>query len=283
MKRNLLLGLAVILILAGLFLITRVIHTLSPSGQGALQITANIKSDVYLNDELIGQTPLCKCEQNNTVKQGDYSVRIVPQDKSMDPFIAKITVSPGVLTAVERTFLPGSLASAYILTLEKTNQKEPQLMVSTIPDSAMIAIDSSPRGASPYLLENIAASEHEVEIQKEGFAKKTIRVRTVPEYKLVVAAFLGTQSAENFETTRVSPTASPTSTPEQADVVEIQSTPVGFLRVRSQPNTSGTEITTVDTGEKFPFTEEQNGWYKITIDEDTEGWVSGTYVQEVNQ
>jgi uncharacterized protein YgiM (DUF1202 family) len=53
--------------------------------------------------------------------------------------------------------------------------------------------------------------------------------------------------------------------------------------VRSQPNTSGTEITTVDPGEKFPFTEEQNGWYKITIDEDTEGWVSGTYVQEVNQ
>ncbi len=289
MRRNLLLVLAVILILVGLFLLTQVIQTLRPSGQGALQVTANIASQVYLDDKLLGETPLCKCEQNNTIVQGEYTVKIVPNDTQFTPFVVKVKVEPGVLTAVERTFLPGSLASAYVLTLEKTSSQEPQLFVGTIPDSAMVAVNSTPRGTSPFHLESISPSEHEVEIQKEGFAKKTIRVRTVPQYKLIISAYLGTESAENTSSNleKVSPTPTPTpSETEPEDTtprVEIENTGVGFLRVRTGPSTATAEVTTVEPGEIFPYTDEQSGWYKITLPDGKSGWVSGRYVKEVTQ
>src|SRR5690606_27574601 len=133
----------------------------------------------------------------------------------------------------------------------------PQLFVGTLPDAAMVAVDSTPRGSSPFLMESISPSEHEVEIQKEGFAKKTIRVRTVPEYKLVISAYLGTESAEEeSELEKISPTPTPSSADEEEEQsaqqrVEINSTPVGFLRVRSTPSTAGSQITTVEPGEIF--------------------------------
>lgn len=291
MRRNLLLVLAIVLILVGLFLLVKVIQTISPKGQGALQVAANIKSKVYLDDKLLGEAPVCKCEQNNTILQGEYTVKIVPDDTQFTPFVVRIKIEPGLLTHVERTFLPGSLASAYVLTLEKTGTKEPQLFVGTIPDSAMVTIDNNPGGTTPLTLDSISESEHEIEIQKEGFAKKTIRVRTIPEHKLLISAYLGTESAENMEINEsTSPT--PTTEPDQEDEeekltaenqIEINETQVGFLRVRSTPSTAGRELTRVEPGEIFTYTETQNGWYKINLPDGTSGWVSGSYVTEVNQ
>lgn len=291
MKRNLLLVVAVFLIVIGLFLLVQVAQKVRPSGQGALQVTANLTSDVYLDDKLIGKTPVCKCDQNDTVTQGEYTIRIVPEDTQYSPFVVKAKIEPGVLTAIERTFLPGSLASAYVLTLEKTPGKDPQLFVGTLPDSAMVMVDSTPRGSTPFLMDDISPSEHEIEIQKEGFAKKTIRVNAEPEYKLIVSAYLGTESnTEDTTSTLEKVTPTPQPSPEESEdeetpsqQVEINNTPVGFLRVRSSPSTAGNQITTVEPGEIFTYTDEQNGWYKITLTDGTSGWVSGTYVTEVTQ
>jgi hypothetical protein len=294
MKRTLLLILAVFLILIGLFLLTQVFQSFSPTGQGALQVTSIVKGTVFLDDKNIGETPLCKCDQNNTINQGEYMIKIVPSDPQYSPFVVKVKIEPGVLTAVERTFLPGSLASAYVLTLEKTTTKDPQLFVGTLPDSAMISIDSTPKGASPYLIDSISASEHEVEIQKAGFAKKTIRVRTVENYKLIISAYLGTDTGETAsDLQKVSPTPESSPTPskseeeednnEDENQIEIKDTPVGFLRVRSLPSTAGQQLGTVDPGEVFTYSDTQNGWYKITLKDGTKGWVSGTYVTKVSQ
>lgn len=287
MKRNLLLVVAVLLILLGLVLLTQVVRTLRPAGQGALQVTANIKSTVAIDGKVLGDTPLCKCEENNTVKAGEYTLTVTPKEGEYTPFVVKVKVSAGVLTAIDRTFLPGSLASAYVLSLEKTQAKDPQLVVSTIPDAAMIAVDSTPKGVTPFSLDSITASEHEIEIQKDGYAKKTIRIKTVPEYKLVVSAFLGTESAENApQLQKISPTPtvspSPSKTQSSENTLEILTTPVGFLRVRSLPSTAGDQLTTVAPGDTFSYTDTQNGWYKITLEDGTEGWISGTYVR-VNQ
>ena len=59
----------------------------------------------------------------------------------------------------------------------------------------------------------------------------------------------------------------------------VLSTPTGWLRVRSAPNLSGTEITTVNVGDIFPVIEEGSGWVKINISEDTQGWVSSIYIE----
>lgn len=293
MKKNLLLVLAIVLIVVGLFLLTKVFRTLNPSGQGALQVTSNIQGTVFLDDENIGNTPVCKCDQNNMIPQGEHTIKIVPSDSQYTPYIVKVKIEPGVLTAVERTFLPGSLASAYVLTLEKVNTDAAQLFVGTLPDSAVITLDSVPKGTSPFFVDSISASEHEIEIQKEGFAKKTIRLRTVEGYKLIVSATLGTESADSktpADLEKISPTPAISTTPSPTEEsknttkkVKIDSTPVGFLRVRSTPSTSGTQLDTVDPGDVFTYTDIQNGWYKITLDDGTQGWVSGTYVTEVTQ
>ena len=61
--------------------------------------------------------------------------------------------------------------------------------------------------------------------------------------------------------------------------VVISATPVGFLRVRSEPNLGGSEVGRVNPGDVFELLEESEGWYKIKL-EDGEGWISGQYAQK---
>lgn len=282
MKRFLGLTLSVIFITSGLFILTQLISPLRVSGKGALQVTSNIKALVTLNDKSYGSTNLCKCTQGNLLAAGRYTLVLTPEDKSVPAFTAKIDIKPGVLTAVERNFLPGTLASTSILTLEKTASKEPQLVVTSLPDGAMVTLDGNPQSVTPFLLASIAASEHELEIQKAGFAKKTLKIRTVPGYKLVANIFLGTESNEGKPSiTPTAPTLSSTPIPVQPHV-KILNTPTGFLRVREQASVSSNEIARVLPGETYPFIDEQNGWFKIQLKTGAEGWVSSGFAEKTS-
>ncbi|MCR4283807.1 MAG: type IV pilus assembly protein PilM [Parcubacteria group bacterium] len=59
--------------------------------------------------------------------------------------------------------------------------------------------------------------------------------------------------------------------------VIITNTPTGWLNVRSGPGTSYAQITKVYPKETYSLIEEKDDWYKITIDEKTEGWVISDY------
>lgn len=259
-----------------MFLLIRIAaNTLIPRGKGALQVTSNIKADVILNNKPIGQTPLCRCEQNETIAGGVYELKIAPLDKTFQPFMTRVRINSGVLTAVERTFLPGSYASLYVLTLEKSSTRDPQLFVATIPDGALVLLDGKEEGITPLFLKSISASEHEIEIQKQGFSKKTVRVRAVPSYKLVLNVILGTQGQDEIsEKITPSPISSPTVSNKPQ--VTIKNTPVGFLRVRESPSTKAVEIGRVNPGETFELIDENASWYKIKF-EDQEGWISNQY------
>lgn len=282
MRKRIVFVIGVLLILAGIFIIIKVLASvISPQGKGALQINTNIKADIFLNGKNIGVSPLCKCGQNDTLPSGEYLIKIVPIDKDVPEYVVKTSIKPGVLTAVEKTFLPESLGSSYVLTLEKTSIKTPQLYISSIPDNAIISVDGLTNGATPLLVKDISASEHELELQKQGFAKKTIRIRTVPFYKLNVMAILGTEGNENYVSPSVVPTASPSAALKL--LVKIKNTPTGFLRVRENPSLSGTEITRVKPGETFPFIDEQTSWYQIQLTNGSKGWISSDYSEKVTQ
>lgn len=243
-----------------------------------------------LNGKAKGVTPVCLCPENNsTIASGQYEITVTPDDKSFSPFVTKVNVEPGVLTVVDRTFLPGSLASSSVITLEKTNTSEPQLFVDTLPQGAMVLVDGNPAGVTPFSSQKITASEHEIQIQRQGFAKKTLRIRTVASYKLIINAVLGTASdSDSGDTTQTpddstSPTPTPTPT-TPAETVTILQTPTGFLRVRSEASLSGTEIGRVNPGETYPLLSEQNGWFEIQLsDGKTTGWVSSDYAQKSSQ
>jgi uncharacterized protein YgiM (DUF1202 family) len=62
-------------------------------------------------------------------------------------------------------------------------------------------------------------------------------------------------------------------------MVEILTIPNGFLRVRSEPNTTSNEIAQVHPGEKYKFIkkDEKTGWYDIELTASVSGWVTDVY------
>ena len=102
--------------------------------RGALQVTSTPLSKVYLNGKLVGQTPLCKCDLNSMIEVGDYTLKVVPNEGNFDPFEQKITISPKVLTVVDRTFAPQALAQATIISLNPlTDKNQNQISVISFP------------------------------------------------------------------------------------------------------------------------------------------------------
>lgn len=266
--------LALIIFAVFLFFINRV------TGKGALQVTANPKSEVFLNGKSIGQTPLCKCEAKDMLEVSQYSIRLVPQEGSFSPFEEKIKIEPSVLTVVDRKFDIGASSDGSIISLQKLdNPKEVQLLVLSFPDRSEVLLDQSPMGQTPLLLKDITASDHEIRVVKKGYKEKTVRIRTVLGFKLTATIYLGVSPQSQESAALASPSASLTPTPLLPQV-EIQKTPTGFLRVREEANLGSKEVGRVSPSEAFDLLEETTGWYKIRLRDGTTGWISSQYARE---
>lgn len=277
-KKHLFSVLAIIFIFIGFFLLFQIVDRFLPKGKGALKVDSNVRAKVLLNGKVIGNTPLCKCDPQDTINAGLYALQVVPEDGS-ETYSAKVKIINGVLTAVDRTFLPGSYASSYVLYLEKISGDKTELFVSSVPDGSLITLDGNDIGVTPKTVTNISASEHALELQKGGYGKKTILVRTVPGYKLIVEAVLGTVPTETENLPGQEPPPTPTPTPA-TETVTILATPVGFLRVRSGPGVNFSEVAQVKPNETFKFLNEQNGWYQIQIDGSRQGWVTQDFANK---
>lgn len=248
--------------------------------KGALQITSNPKAKVYLNDKLIGQTPLCQCDAKTMPKIGEYTIRLVPLDGNFEPFQRKITITPKVLTVVDRTFAQTALAQASIISLVPIgDKKDAQISVISFPINAQVFLDSNPSGLTPFLLKNVTESDHEIKVTKEGYKDKTVRIRTVLGYKLEAIIYLGidpqvaTASAVPISTQSAKTvSASPT--------VLILQTPTGFLRVRKDASVNALEVGRVNPDEVYNLVDEISGWYQIELKDKTKGWISSQYAKK---
>ncbi len=65
--------------------------------------------------------------------------------------------------------------------------------------------------------------------------------------------------------------------------LEIKETGTGLLNVRDNGNTKGKIIGKVLPQEQYVFIEEKEGWYRIILADNTEGWVKGEYVQIIQE
>lgn len=256
-------------------------------GKGALQVTAQPRSQVFMDGKLLGTTPLCRCESSDMISSGEYTVRLVPQEGSFSPFEQKIRISNGILTVVDRTFGPGATSEGSVISLDPiSDEKETQLFVISFPDSVEVVLNSNIAGKTPLLLKNLPQSDHEVRLKKSGYKDKIIRIRTTQGYKLNVLAFMSV----DMNLAQISPTVGPKTLGEKDEVstrsaaslvkIIIGQTPTGFLRVRKSSSTGSEEITRVSPGETFELLDEQNGWYKIKLLDGQEGWISGTYAKK---
>lgn len=254
---------------------------LKDSGRGALQVTSEPKSNVFLDGKLIGQTPLCKCEVKDMLRTGDYAFKLVPLEQNFTPFQSKITITKSVLTAVDRSFNNGAGGNGSIITLlPLSNKKDIELLIVSLPNKADIFLDNNKIGQTPFLFKNTTNSDHELKFTKNGYLDKSVRVKTVEGYKLFATVFLGVKPIFLNPEIKKEETATSSADLKSPKII-ILDTPTGFLRVREGPSLNDLEVGRVNPGEKFDFTEEQDGWFKIKLSDGT-GWVSGQFVKKEN-
>jgi hypothetical protein len=251
--------------------------------RGALQVTSAPDSKVYLNNEYLGQTPLCKCEAADMLAAGEYTIRLVPLDSSLREFQEKVTISPAVLTVVDRKFGKNALSEGSIISLTPLSDKEKtELLVASFPQGSEVLLDDTVIGITPLHHKDPTESDHVLKIRKEGYNDKEVRIRTPRGYKLTVTAYLSTSATTQPASGSASQSpegATPTPTPEQQRVTILE-TPTGFLRVRATPATTGAEVGRVSPGQTYPLSNEQAGWYEITLEDGTKGWISSDYASK---
>ncbi len=250
--------------------------------KGALLVTSFPKAQVLINGKLFGETPLCLCVAKDMLGTGEYTVRLVPKEGNFEPFQRKITISPKVLTVVDRTFSQTALSQASIITLSKIeDSKDAQISVISFPADSSVYLDSELVGQSPVLLKNITESDHEVKVVRQGYKDKIVRIRTVLGYKLEAVVYLGIDS--QVATSSATLISSPSATPSRGkETVTILDTPTGFLRVRQDPSVNAAEVGRVNPDEVFDLLDEQTGWYKIKLKAGVEGWISAQYAKKQN-
>ena len=231
-------------------------------------------SSVFIDGEQVGRTPY-----EATLDAKEVVIKLIPEsfDKPLVPFETKVSLAPGIKTIVTRNFgETNESASGEILSFEKIAKKEMSLVVVTLPDSTQISLDGQIMGFAPYKTSSITAGEHQLIVSTPGFEEKILQIKTIEGFKLTAVV----QLKADPETIELEEEVEET----VEEMVKILSTPTGFLRVRSEPSVLGKEIGRVEPGETHLLIEKdsETGWFKISIGEDEEGWVSGRYVEEVD-
>lgn len=245
-------------------------------GKGALQVTSIPQSKVYLDNKLLGTTPLCACELPQMLAVGDYTVKLIPLDGNFRPFEEKIIINKSTLTVVDRTFADNGESDGNIISLfPLNNKKDIEVLVISLPDKANVFLDSNPVGVTPLLLKQVSESDHDLRITHDGYKDKSIKIKTALGFKLSTLIFLGVHvdlSTSPIASSQALP--SPTATVSK---VLILNTPTGFLRVREESSVSSLEIARVLPGETYELIEEKEGWFKIKLTEEKTGWISSSY------
>ena len=252
------------------------------SGKGALQVTSTPRASVYLNGKKIGNTPICKCEAEDLIKTGEYTIRLIPVDGDFKPFEEKITINRSTLTVVDREFVNGVSSGGSVITLSPLDsKKDAELLVVSIPGTANVSLDNNPVGTTPPLLSDLTASDHNLSVTKEGYKDRTIGIRTVAGYKLTSLIFLGISPIISNPSAEQVATTSATATIQKVLILD---TPNGFLRVRESNSTGSREITRVSDGETFESIDEKQGWFEIKLASPAgaikTGWISGRYAKK---
>lgn len=239
---------------------------------GALQVTSTPQAEVFLDKISLGKTPL----YNDKLKPGEYSLRIVPQGSSgLVSFEQKITLRNGILTVLDRIFKATEAQSeTSVISLESISGKGvSEIAVVSSPDSGEVKLDDQPQGITPLLLKEVSISDHQIAVSKDGYNTKTLRVRSAEGYRLTASVKLSVG-----KTTEASPSSQAQEASKSA-TIRILQTPTGFLRVRKDPSVSSAEIARVNPSDTFPLIEEAEGWYKIKLPDEKEGWISGQYAK----
>jgi len=250
------------------------------TAKAGLQVESTPQARLFLDGQEVGTTPY----QSGELREGEKVVRLVPEE-NLSPWETKINLTEGTLSYVYRKFDSSeSSSSAKIVTLEKlADKKAKALMVISTPDSSLVRVDGEEKGKTPLSLDNLTEGEHEVNLSSPGFEEMQINTRVTNGFRIN----LNFKLAEKQEISLPKEKENEEKAEEEKSddltkpYVLIKETPTGWLRVRLEPSVNASEAAKVKPGEKYPFLEEESGWFKISYEEGKEGWISGQYASKV--
>jgi len=186
------------------------------------------------------------------------------------PYETRVNLASGIETIINREFgETEELSSGTVISFEKLKGDESSMAIISIPDASQISVDGFVRGFTPFKTNSIIAADHEIKVSAPGYVERADFVKTVEGYKLTAIVKLAKDGSVEEEDKNTED--------GKKEEVEILDTPTGFLRVRSEPNTAGEEVTQVEPGEKYLLLDEDedSGWYKIQSS--PSGWISSKY------
>lgn len=272
------------------------------STNAGVEIKSMPNAKVFINNKEVGKTPY----QNNKMAAGDYTIKLENEEGNWNS--GRIRINENTIFHINRELSnnPDEQAGETV-SLEKGKG----ITVVTTPLQVEISLDGKKQGNSPYLIPSVNTGIHEIELSKEGYQPRKIKVKAFDGYKIVVEAQLksdailpspsptASASADPSMSPQASASASGKATPSPRSTpvvstspqasssaaagdktITILSTPTGWLRVRSKPGTSGEEIAKVNTGETYTYTEQlDTGWTLIELSDGSTGYVASRYVK----
>lgn len=285
MKKILFIFIPSIVLAIFLFIVLQV-FLLKKFDKGALQVTSQPQSKVYLNGEYIGVTPLSKNKDEDRISVGDYEIKLIPSDSSFPEFRDTITITKSALTVVDHKFDKGGFAEGSNIVLIPTkDKKKAEIMVVTFPDGVDVELDEQPKGKTPLVIKDVAISGHTLTLRKDGYKEKVVRVQTPPGHQLKATVYLSvvTDLTELTASPAAAlvPSGSPTPTVAFGKV-KILATPNGFLRVRKSASTVSEEVARVNTGDEVELVSEETiGWFEVKLPDGVTGFISSQYAKKV--
>jgi len=267
--------------------------------KAGIQVTSHPDANVVIDGKPVGKTPYYV----ENAKPGDVSVQMTAIDTG-ESWEGKVTLESGTLTTVHREFGSSSDKShSYSLSFEKlSNAKDSSVNIVSLPASATVSVDGKPLGFTPTSID-VAAGPHVFSFTAPGFQDKIVNAAVQAGYRLNLNLTMATMEIVPTPTptpiatpsASITPTKTKTTTditplPKQASsaatiekpYVEILDTPTGWLKVRETPSTTGTELSKVNPGDKFPYKESTvAGWNGIEYLKGSWGYVSTQYSKVV--
>lgn len=246
------------------FAIKPITSYLGFNAKSGIKVTSQPTSQLYLNDKAVGSTPYI----DENLKPGEYLVRVSAGNAN---WMGKVRLGQGTLSVVNRELAEiSSSASGEILTLISGAGAT----ITSNPSEAEVKIDGQSYGKTPISVSTLPSGEHNFNISKSGYLIRSIKAYVPLNLSLNINVDLAISEAD-----LASIPTSPISTTPQ---VVVKNTPTGFLRVRDKPNIAGDEIAKVKPSDKLILLEELQGWIKVRLSDNTEGYVSSQYVEKEN-
>jgi hypothetical protein len=252
---------------------------------GKLRIVSSPSSTVFIDNVAAGKTPY-----EERIKVGEYLIKIIPEATATQTasWQGKVKIYKNALSYVNRELGATDLESAgEILTvtkMEKTsNANYGEIYIETEPSGSIVYLDNDEKGVAPVILADVVKGDHELSVFMPGFLRRTEKVKVDPGYRVNASFKLAVDPSQKPEPLSDPKEEATKSATLKKEVIVIQETPTGFLRVREEPALSASESGRVEPGETYDLKEEQEGWYKIEFEKGKMGWIFSQYAVKEEQ